>query len=150
MQFALKGRAIRPESKSHAATTMVQISCRAQPLRGSCFRVQAGGDVMVAQALVGDEVSAAGVIGGRDDMSYFIVCPQQVGQLVAVKQRTSDGRTSMDLAHCVQTKVPLRISVSRALLIWDAPILRCRTAFNYGTRCRHRQTIRGAIETSKS
>jgi hypothetical protein len=90
--------------------------------------------VIVAQLSVSGAGTAAGVIGGRGDMSYFIVCPQQVGQLVAVKQRMSDGRTSIDLAHCVQIRVPLRMSVSRPLLIVNAPVLHCRTAFNYVTR----------------
>jgi hypothetical protein len=90
--------------------------------------------VIVAQLSVSGAGTAAGVIGGRGDMSYFIVCPQQVGQLVAVKHSMSDGRTSIDLAHCGQIRVPLRISVSRPLLIVDAPVLHCRTAFNYVTR----------------
>jgi hypothetical protein len=120
----------------------VQIPCRTRPNRTSvfCYRIAQDelerlvANVIVSQLSVNGEVTAAGVIGGRGEMSYFIVCPQQVGQLVAVKHNMSDGRTSIDLAHCVQIRVPLSMSVSRPLLIVDAPVLHFWTTFNYVTR----------------
>jgi hypothetical protein len=117
------------EAQSHACFLLQSCLGRARPRSSGAWL-----NVIVAQLSVTGEGTAAGVIGGRGEMSYFIVCPQQVGQLVAVKHSMSDGRTSIDLAHFVQIRVPLSMSVSRPLLIVDAPVLRGQTAFNYVTR----------------